>query len=248
MSDSKNYGSHYWLSNYIGNSGKFFANKFEKLVNISNIKIIPDSNIPKGHLNNQEYSVERYIKEHLSDFPIDNWEKERRNWWTTRNGKRPTWDLICKADFAGTLGLVLVEAKAHAGECRSASKATPKENDSTGTIENHNRILACIKEAFGKLDIPYNERYYQVINRISYAWWIAFKLQIPVTLMFLGFINDYHFSDCFSSSQQWIDKIHTILNQLSANKLLIEDSGKWSENQFVIIRSLSTEATELTDK
>jgi hypothetical protein len=128
-------------------------------------------------------------------------QQDLTKWWLVhRSGANtPNWDFAAGASFNGRKGLILVEAKAHVGELETAGKRPPKTNpDEEGykrSKVNHEHIGIAIEQARNALEsqVPgiciSRDRYYQVSNRIAFAWKLA-SLSIPVVLVYLGFLND----------------------------------------------------------
>jgi hypothetical protein len=123
-------------------------------------------------------------------------------WWlavpaSTHGSRRvniPNWDIASTAHIAGRKGLLLVEAKAHAGELGEAGKELSSDA-SPDSIANHQRIGAAIQVANNGLEAATGliwrlsrDSHYQLANRFAWSWKIA-SLGIPVALLYLGFID-----------------------------------------------------------
>ena len=77
-------------------------------------------------------------------------------WWLAvpRRANTPNWDLVSTCQVAGQKqGLLLVEAKAHAGELSAAGKTLTKR-PSANSAQNDQRIRAAIAEANTRLGGP----------------------------------------------------------------------------------------------
>jgi len=108
---------------------------------------------------------------------------------------------------SGTPGLVLVEAKAHDMDLSLKGKVV---TDATNA-DNHARIGSAIQEANDGLNaiLPgwalSRDSHYQVANRFAWAWKLA-TMDIPVVLVYLGFLNAAEMQDrgdSFPSHQEW---------------------------------------------
>jgi hypothetical protein len=133
------------------------------------------------------------------------------NWWLAKPGRAnmPNWDLVSECNYAGTNGLILVEAKAHHGEfaddrCGATNRA------------NFTRIQEALSEANGAWNaiIPgfslSADSKYQLSNRFAFAWKVA-SLGIPVVLIYLGFLNadDMSGYQLLTSHENWESCVKT---------------------------------------
>lgn len=123
------------------------------------------------------------------------------SWWLAvrRNANTPNWDLVSTCRIRGRKGLILLEAKAHAGELNS--------NDccGAGNEQNRKRINQVIEEASGNLGNGWSLTtvgHYQLSNRFAWAWKIA-SLGKPVVLVYLGFLNASEMSQPFHDHAVW---------------------------------------------
>ena len=132
-------------------------------------------------------------------------------WWLAvpRRANTPNWDLVSTCQVAGQKqGLLLVEAKAHAGELSAAGKTLTKR-PSANSAQNDQRIRAAIAEANTRLGGPAQgwhltaDTHYQMSNRFAWAWKLA-DLGVPVVLVYLGFLNaDEMGNGAFHSGDDW---------------------------------------------
>jgi hypothetical protein len=119
----------------------------------------------------------------------------------------PQWDLISTCRVDGRPGLLLVEAKAHEGECSTAGKEL-EQDASPESERNHGQIRRCLRQAqeglrpFGVFRLSVKS-HYQLANRLAYLWKLA-SLGIPAVLLYLGFIGDTYFErDCLVDANHW---------------------------------------------
>ena len=132
-------------------------------------------------------------------------------WWLAvpRRANTPNWDLVSTCQVAGQKqGLLLVEAKAHAGELSAAGKTLTKR-PSVNSAQNDQRIRAAIAEANTRLGGQAQgwhlttDTHYQMSNRFAWAWKLA-DLGVPVVLVYLGFLNaDEMGYGAFHSGDDW---------------------------------------------
>ena len=135
-----------------------------------------------------------------------------REWWLavySGNTQTPNWDVASTCTIRGKKGLLLVEAKAHSNELSESGKSTPT---STSSINNHNQIGLAIAEASAGLECasgtPWtisHDSHYQLSNRFAWSWKLA-SLDVPVVLLYLGFLNACDMSDqgcIFLSRADW---------------------------------------------
>ncbi len=132
-----------------------------------------------------------------------------RNWWLSEAGSKtgtPNWDIASSCTIEGKPGLLLVEAKAHGEEL--------KEDDRCGARSEKNRVR--IGEAIGEANRSLNElvpgwhlsheSHYQLSNRFAWSWKLA-SLEVPVVLVYLGFLNALEMGDSFDNAQSWRTKV-----------------------------------------
>jgi hypothetical protein len=131
-------------------------------------------------------------------------------WWLAnpRLANVPNWDLAATCEIRGTRGLLLVEAKAHAGELHPAGKTEPGSDASENSRQNHEKIRGAIASARDALqtsipgvDISIDQAY-QFSNRIAHAWWLT-DHGVPVILLYLGFLSDDDMPQPFESAAAW---------------------------------------------
>ncbi len=111
------------------------------------------------------------------------------SWWLAvrERANTPNWDIVSTCQIDGRAGLVLVEAKAHAGELH-------RDGKSEGNEKNDASIATAILEANAALGGPESgwnlcaDAHYQLCNRFAWAWKVA-SLGVPVVLVYLGFLD-----------------------------------------------------------
>ena len=136
--------------------------------------------------------------------------RKLEGWWlpTERTDKGPTWDLLSTCMIGGRNGLLLVEAKAHEEELDYAGKQL-KRTASVQSKANHAHIQHTLATVSGNLDHRLDgnvnisiDTHYQLANRIAWAWKLA-ESGLPVMLLYLGFLGDTYFADCFRDHDHW---------------------------------------------
>ena len=87
-----------------------------------------------------------------NDLVSNDLQLELRSWWLEvhARARTPVWDMAATCTISDRPGLLLVEAKAHAGELSPAGKALPRTPNGW---RNHERIGAAITEANEGLEI-----------------------------------------------------------------------------------------------
>ena len=131
-----------------------------------------------------------------------------RTWWlaTGRNPRTPNWDIASTCSIDGKQGLLLIEAKAHAAELAPRTDKCGSNN-----LDNLRRISEAISEANECLHIATegswnlsSDHHYQLSNRFAWAWKLT-SLDIPVVLVYLGFLNaqDMSGKELFHSYHDW---------------------------------------------
>lgn len=159
------------------------------------------------------------------------------SWWLqiAKNANTPNWDIVSTCTIEGKDGIVLVEAKAHAGELSRSGKSF---NDGISSKENHDQIGAAIVEANGKLNailpgwVLSRDSHYQLCNRFAWAWKIA-SLGIPVVLVYLGFLNAEEMgSGHFRSHGEWEQAVRDyakgiVPSSAWGNRLMVNGTPFW---------------------
>jgi hypothetical protein len=157
--------------------------------------------------------------------PDKPWDQLRRWWLQHADGANtPNWDFASTCTIRERPGLLLVEAKAHKGELSKSGKPirtrkrTPQGFTeivpSARSSQNHEQIRKAISQACDALKTSLPEiaisrdKCYQLSNRIAFAWWLA-SHDIPVVLMYLGFVGDKTMRGWFENSEAWTDTLNT---------------------------------------
>ena len=125
------------------------------------------------------------------------------SWWLAVREKAntPNWDIVSTCQTDEGPGLLLVEAKAHAGELHRDGKGP-------GNAENDARIRMATAAANDALKSEAEwglcaDRNYQLCNRFAWSWKLA-ALGIPTVLVYLGFLDaDEMGKSAFASAQEW---------------------------------------------
>lgn len=154
---------------------------------------------------------------------------EVRNWWlAVPHGNTPNWDLASTCTIEGRKGLLLVEAKAHSNELSNSGKSPPS---SANSRRNHEKIGSAILEASADLErltgrtwrLSRDDRY-QLSNRFAWSWKLT-SLEIPVVLVYLGFLNALEMAQDGTLFRTEIDWSKAILSHASG----MVDKAIWGE-------------------
>lgn len=121
-----------------------------------------------------------------------------RDWWlvVSPRATTPTFDIASTCIIEGQMGLLLVEAKAHAEELnKEAAGKELRSSASQNSYRNHHRIGECIADASASLTKYTGLNWelsrdccYQMSNRFAWSWKLT-TLGFPVILVYLGFLN-----------------------------------------------------------
>jgi hypothetical protein len=150
-----------------------------------------------------------------------------RDWWLVRQrgANVPNWDLACHASFtdrqtADQSGLVLIEAKANVPEFTEG-----EGGKLAGNAENDAQIARAITEAQDAFrsdgwDIKISrDRWYQLSNRIAFAWKLA-SMGVPTVLIYLGFTRDEGIRDVgepIRDEEHWRGLVMSVQNVVPPN-------------------------------
>ncbi len=139
-------------------------------------------------------------------------QEQFRVWWNPEGGNTPNWDIASSCKIRGTPGLLIVEAKAHGCELKSQGKKKLTKRDSYRRRKNHLCIRLAIAEAARGLQSVTEhywkisrDKHYQISNRFAWSWKLA-TLEIPVVLLYLGFLDAEDMADdgpLFRSELEW---------------------------------------------
>jgi len=140
--------------------------------------------------------------------------RKLQTWWLAVIRGNPTtlnWDIASTCTVQGQLGLLLVEAKAHANELDIKGKRLDRKA-SCNSLENHRRIGRSITEASDSLALatgrPWGlsrDHHYQLSNCFAWSWKLA-SLGVPVVLLYLAFLNAQEMQNegpPFRSEAEW---------------------------------------------
>ncbi len=218
----------------VDDSKEEVARRLTELIDMPNIEVCANDTwlplgkpvkLPNGKWDKSPASEAELDKEG-SPLPGDIRIKLRK-WWlaTGRNPRTPNWDIVSTCSINGEMGLLLVEAKAHAAELAPRSDRCGSSND-----ENRAKIAKAISQANTGLHIATEaqwnlsrDHHYQISNRFSWAWKLA-SLGVPVVLMYLGFLNaqDLTGKTLFQSWDDW----ERCVKEYGKN---VVDNGCWDQ-------------------
>lgn len=144
-------------------------------------------------------------------FLTDEQRDELASWWlkNRQGANTPNWDLVAQCRIEGRDGLILVEAKAHAGELRPQ-----QDRCQSGNAENQDQIARAIQEANTELNAVLpgwslkRGSHYQLSNRFALSWKLA-SMGIPVAFVYLVFLEALEMDDgsrtLLTSPEAWRD-------------------------------------------
>lgn len=187
------------------------ARRLTALIALPDVSVSPDvATMPRGkpvRVNGRwDYAPikEAMVEREPALIPSGEIRRALTDWWfavPSAKSKSPNWDIAAACTVRGRRGLVLAEAKAHAGEL--------SDGKSKSSAPNHERIARAIGEAnaaFSKATgTAWNlsrDRNYQLSNRFAWCWKLA-SLGVPVVLVYLGFLNADEMGKPFHSLGEW---------------------------------------------
>ena len=191
------------------------ARRLTALIALPDVEVSPDvATMPRGK---PVYRMGRWVSdpvkearlERASDLiPSAEIRRALKDWWLAvqrPSTQTPNWDVAAACTIRGRRGLVLAEAKAHAGELSEAGKSFGAGSN----VPNHERIGRAIGEANAAFSqatgTAWNlsrDRNYQLSNRFAWCWKLA-SLGVPVVLVYLGFLNADEMDKPFQSLGEW---------------------------------------------
>jgi len=136
---------------------------------------------------------------------VDNYRRAAlTDWWLAvkERANTPNWDIVSTCRVGEREGLVLVEAKSHAGELHDDGQTA------TNTL-NRAQIAQAIRQANDSLGGAAKgwklsaAECYQLSNRFAWSWKLA-SLGVPVVLVYLGFLDAYEMkAGILTSAEAW---------------------------------------------
>jgi hypothetical protein len=200
--------------------------------------------MPMGLPQSGEARLETFGPKALPGHPV--WQILKSWWLAATSGNTPNWDIALTCLVKGKPGLILVEAKAHVRELDERGKGDPNE-DSEGSLANHERIVSAIAEARSDLQARKcavgsaisHERSYQLANRIAFAWKLASE-GIPTVLLYLGFVGDREIANIgtpFASDAEWHRLLRSHLEMEDSEAPVQSECATRSETFWVMSRT-----------
>ena len=159
---------------------------------------------------------EQHYKEYRDDFlelllkdeELQNARQKLRQFWPARG---PVWDGIgvVHGETPQQKGLILVEAKSHLAETKSALKAK--------SLDSREKIMSRIVEVKAELGSTsavevWTNQYYQMANRLCFLYFLNEKLGIPTWLVLCNFVNDTTHKS--TELREWLKHQKDIWHQL----------------------------------
>jgi len=144
---------------------------------------------------------ETKLGDETSGFLTAEQREDATDWWLAvrQKANTPNWDIVSRCTIDGHKGLVMVEAKAHAGELN------PNDCCGAQNEQNRQRLDDAIRLANQKLGEGWKlstDSRYQLSNRFAWAWKLA-SLGVPVVLVYLGFLNASEMNQPFATHEAW---------------------------------------------
>ena len=200
-------GSQYWLQQFV-NSRQEELNNLILMSSPSLLTFLDKERSIQWKSPLQETGYQEYRNEFLE---LENVRKGRRieleKYWP-RMG--PQWDgYAVVAGKDDQKGFVLVEAKAHVNEMKSTIRA--KDLDSRFLIES---TMKETMEAMGSrapIEIWQN-RYYQLANRLAYLYILNEKMGIPTWLVLVNFLDDG--THIPTDSLKWVEHYQKVFSEM----------------------------------
>jgi hypothetical protein len=136
---------------------------------------------------------------------------QARAWWLANRGNIPHWDIASTCKVNEERGILLIEAKAHAGELEAECRGKELRDDATeDSFQNHVKIGHAIADAAAHLyrvtEVPWaisRDTHYQLSNRFAWAWKLA-DLGLHVVLVYLGFLEAEEMGNgAFADADAW---------------------------------------------
>lgn len=159
-----------------------------------------------------------------------------QEWWLQVPARTPNWDIASTCRVDGETGLLLIEAKAHAGELSRKGKSFQSKSASVNSTRNHAQIGQAIEEANAGLRSATGldwrlsrDSHYQVANRFAWAWKLA-TMKIPVVLVYLGYLCADEMASDNSISFDSLESWHSIVEEHSKD---IVPRGCWHQVIYV---------------
>ena len=175
-------------------------------------------------------------------FLTDEQREIATSWWLAvrQRANTPNWDIVSTCKIAGRKGLMLVEAKAHAGELK------PNDCCGAGNEKNRHQIAAGIayaKQNLGEGWALSADSHYQLSNRFAWAWKGA-NLGVPVVLIYLGFLNAREMRQPFTSHEEWERCLLAYADGTVPRQVWNSDSIKVNDTPLIpLIRSADVNVT-----
>jgi len=197
------FGSKFRCLALTGMADEAVAETLTRLITpVGEVRADRDKWMPRG----PRKPVEAKLRDEENDFLDADQRKALTEWWLSipRGANEPNWDIVSTCHIGNKRGLLIGEAKAHAGELEDCGKAA-------GNTDNHDQIGMAIEQTNIGLATASGldgwnlsrDRCYQLSNRFAWAWKIA-SLGTPVALVYLGFLNAVDMGESiFRSHDEW---------------------------------------------
>jgi hypothetical protein len=192
------------------------------MIGHANVVIAQDARwMPRGHPVQREdgtwdVSPAREIQlDQCNDLIPGEDSEALKDWWLAHpvRANTPNWDIACTCTVSGKRGLLLVEAKAHAGELAGEAHGKKLDGQASGnSLANHLKIGHAIADAAAMIQRSTRQpcsisrdRCYQMSNRLAMASKLT-EMGYAVVLVYLGFLNASEMTEgreILASPEQW---------------------------------------------
>ncbi len=185
------------------------AERLTRIVGRAEVLVSPEDQWrPAGKSDVDEAQLDKRLKGGAALVP-ETLRRQLNGWWLAKNARTPNWDIASTCTVSGDKGLLLVEAKAYAGEIQDQDRC----HASGANRQQIERALEQANAGLGQLTGgPWRlstRSHYQLSNRFAWSWKLA-ALGVPVVLVYIGFLNAEEMrgdGEPFHSNDDWKNRM-----------------------------------------